>query len=69
LLIASPVLGLVVEHSNALQQAQELGMRSTTLRVARAKRASAKSLPEKVGRHSEGVDTALPGKHTRLLYD
>ncbi len=44
-------------------------MRSTTLRVARAKRAAAKSLPEKVGRHSKRVDTALPGKRTRLLYD
>lgn len=44
-------------------------MRSTTLRVARAKRASTKSLPEKVGRDSKKVDTAPPGKHSRLLYD
>ena len=56
-------------QQNATQQAQEPGMRSTTLRVARAKRGSAKSLPEKVGRHSKRVDTALPGKPTRLLYD
>jgi hypothetical protein len=27
------------------------------------------SLPEKVGRHSQRVDAALPGKHTRHLYD
>jgi len=54
-------------QSNAVQQPQ--GIRSTTLRVARAKPALAKSLPEKVGRHSKRVDTALPGKHTRLLYD
>ena len=44
-------------------------MRSTTLHIAWAKRAPAKSLPEKVGKHSKRVDTALPGKHTRLLYD
>jgi hypothetical protein len=56
-------------QQNATQQAQKPGMRSTTLRAARAKRPSAKSLPEKVGRHSKRGDTALPGKHTRLLYD
>lgn len=56
-------------QQNARQQAQEPRMRSTTLRVARAKRASTKSLPEKVGRHSKRVDTTFPGKHTRLLYD
>ena len=33
------------------------------------KRTSPKALPDKVGRHSKRVDTALPGKHTRLLYD
>lgn len=26
-------------------------------------------LPDGVGRHSRKVDSALPGKHTRLLYD
>ncbi len=26
-------------------------------------------MPEKVGRYSKRVDTTLPGKHTRLLYD
>jgi len=26
-------------------------------------------LLEKVGRYSKRIDTALPGKHTRLLYD
>jgi ribonuclease HI len=56
-------------QKKARQQAQEPRMRSTTLRVARAKRPSAKSLPENVGRHSKRVDTALPGKHARLLYD
>lgn len=44
-------------------------VRSTTLNVARAKRGTARSLPEKVGKLSKKVDTALPGKHTRKLYD
>jgi hypothetical protein len=44
-------------------------MQSTTLNIARSKLSSTKSLPEKVGKHSKKVDTALPGKHTRRLYD
>ena len=34
-----------------------------------AKRASPTTLPDKVGKLSKRVNTALPGKHTRLLYD
>jgi hypothetical protein len=45
------------------------GMKSTMLNNARAKRGPTRSLPEKVGVHSKRVDMALPGKHTRLLYD
>ena len=37
--------------------------------MARAKRGATRSLPEKVGKFSKRVDTALPGKHTRKLYD
>lgn len=37
-------------------------IQSTTLRLTR-------ELPEKVGKHSKRIDTALPGKHTRQLYD
>ncbi len=44
-------------------------VRSTTLNVARAERGTTRSLPEKVGKLSKKVDTALPGKHTRKLYD
>jgi hypothetical protein len=50
-------------------QAQLPKMQSTTLNIARSKLSSTKSLPEKVGKHSKKVDTALPGKHTRRLYD
>ena len=44
-------------------------VRSTTLNEARCKRGIAKSLPAKVGKYSKKIDTALPGKHTRQLYD
>jgi len=44
-------------------------MRSATLTRARSSLSAAKSLPERVGKHSKKVDTALPGKHTRQLYD
>jgi ribonuclease HI len=43
--------------------------RSTTLSVARAKRCTTSSLPDKVGKLSKRVDAALPGKHTRQLYN
>ena len=39
------------------------------LNVARSKLSISRSLPEKVGKHSKRVDAALPGKHTRRLYD
>ena len=35
----------------------------------RAKRGTTKGLPENVGKYSKIVDKALPGKHTRQLYD
>ncbi len=44
-------------------------VRSTTLNEARRKRNIVTSLPAKVGKHSKKIDTALPGKHTRQLYD
>lgn len=44
-------------------------MKLTTLNIARAHVGTSKGLPEKVGKHAERVDAALPGKHTRQLYD
>ena len=43
--------------------------KSTTLNMVRAKQRTGKKLPEKIGRYSKNMDTALPGKHTRTLYD
>jgi ribonuclease HI len=48
---------------------QRPGMKSTMLNAARAKRGPTRYLPEKVGSHSKRVDTALPGRHTKRLYD
>jgi hypothetical protein len=44
-------------------------MKSTTLKIARSQAAPSNDLPENVGRHVKRVDAALPGKHTRQLYD
>ena len=50
-------------------QTLRTGMKSTMLNAARAKQGTTRCLPEKVGSHSKRVETALPGKHTRKLYD
>ncbi|EXL39090.1 hypothetical protein FOCG_18288 [Fusarium oxysporum f. sp. radicis-lycopersici 26381] len=44
-------------------------MQSTTLNIARSSQRAGKRLPDNVGKFSKKVDAALPGKHTRLLYD
>lgn len=44
-------------------------MRSTTLNIARTKLPIVDSLPENVGRFSKRIDQALPGKHTKKMYD
>ena len=44
-------------------------MKSTTLNIARSQAVPSSELPENIGRHAKRVDAALPGKHTRQLYD
>ncbi|KAI2930361.1 hypothetical protein CBS147321_10549 [Aspergillus niger] len=69
------LLGLAKEqartatHEDAIPQAQVSRMKSTTLNLARSQAVTTKALPEDVGRHVKRVDAALPGKHTRQLYD
>ncbi|KAI2864678.1 hypothetical protein CBS11852_11527 [Aspergillus niger] len=69
------LLGLAKEqaraatHEDAIPQAQVPRMKSTTLNLARSQAVTTKALPEDVGRHVKRVDSALPGKHTRQLYD
>jgi ribonuclease HI len=43
--------------------------RSTAITLAMAKQRQSRVLPKEVGKFSRAIDTALPGKHTRDLYD
>jgi hypothetical protein len=43
--------------------------KSTVVKLAIAKQRQEWTLPESVGKYSNAIDTALPGKHTRSLYD
>ena len=69
------LLGLAKEQARAATQedaspqARVPRMKSTTLNLARSQATTNKDLPENVGRHAKRVDAALPGKHTRQLYD
>jgi ribosomal protein S16 len=56
-------------RQGATPQTQVSRVRSTTLNNARSKQRTNRCLPENVGKHSKRVDAALPGKHTRQLYD
>jgi len=42
---------------------------STTLRLALAQERPREQLPDSVGRYSKRIDKALPGRHTRALYE
>ena len=53
----------------AQPQTQRSAMKSTILNAARAKQGTTRCLPDNVGVHSKRIDTALPGKHTRKLYE
>lgn len=43
--------------------------KSTVINTAKAKRQIGNTLPDGVGKHLKKIDTALPGRHTRTLYD
>jgi hypothetical protein len=43
--------------------------KSTAIRLAIARQRHGRALPEGVGKFSQALDAALPGKHTRDLYD
>jgi hypothetical protein len=48
---------------------QSLGAKATVLGQAIAKQRQQRKSIERVGEYTRKLDTALPGKHTRLLYD
>lgn len=50
-------------------QKQFARMRATTLNVEKRKLKAERYIPENIGQYTKRVDTALPGKHTRALYD
>ena len=54
---------------DATPQTQHPRMRSSTLNIARAKLRTNRGLPDNVGKYSKRIDKALPGKHTKQLYD
>ncbi|KJZ72811.1 hypothetical protein HIM_07755 [Hirsutella minnesotensis 3608] len=43
--------------------------KTTTLRLALTQARAREQLPESVGRYSKRIDKALPGRHTRAIYD
>lgn len=43
--------------------------KSTLLNRARTKQSKGQTIPQGIGRYSTEMDTALPGRHTRVLYD
>jgi hypothetical protein len=69
------LLGLAKEQArkttqkDAVPQESVPRMKSTTLNLARSQAATSNDLPENVGKHVKRVDAALPGRHTRQLYD
>jgi ribonuclease HI len=56
-------------QKDAVPQESVPRMKSTTLNLGWSQATASKGLPENVGRHVKRVDAALPGKHTRQLYD
>jgi ribonuclease HI len=52
-----------------LPQCQSHRTKSTTINIAKAMQREKRTLTEEVGRYTREMDTALPGKHTRTIYD
>ncbi|KAM3490228.1 hypothetical protein MY3957_006467 [Beauveria namnaoensis] len=44
-------------------------MLSTTFNIEKRKLRAERHIPENVGKYSKSIDTALPGEHTRALYE
>ena len=53
----------------AIPEKQCPRMKPTTLNVEKKKLTSERNLPDGIGKHSKRVDAALPGVHTRQLYE
>lgn len=60
---------MVLESTGLVKALPQATASHPTPSVSGAQTAASKGLPENVGRHTKRVDAALPGKHTRQLYD
>lgn len=69
LLLAAKREARKATKEGAVPEKQFPKMRSTTFNIQKSKLKADRRLPEKVGKYSKRIDTALPGKHTRDLYD
>jgi hypothetical protein len=56
-------------EAGRVRHRQFYSAKSTVINIARAERHKEKTLQERVGKHLKKIDTALPGRHTRTLYD
>ena len=56
-------------EAGRLPQKQFCNAKSTIINVAKAKKHIYKTLPHGVRTHLKKIDIALPGRHTRTLYD
>jgi hypothetical protein len=52
-----------------LPQKQLYSAKAMLINSAKAERQSNRTLPEGVGKHLKKIDAAIPGRHTRRLYD
>jgi hypothetical protein len=69
LLGLAKVQARVATQEDPMPYTQLPRIKSTTLNIARSQQGTSKGLPEKVGKHVKRIDAALPGKHTRQLYN
>lgn len=56
-------------EAGRLPQKQFYNAKPTIINMAKAKRQKDKTLLGGIGKHLKKIDTALPGRHTRTLYD
>ncbi|KAL3702678.1 hypothetical protein TMatcc_011258 [Talaromyces marneffei ATCC 18224] len=59
------------DHEKAIELANQAPFqaKSTAVKLALAKQRQEWALPASIGKYSKAIDIALPGKHTRSLYD
>lgn len=56
-------------RDGAIPERQFPRMLSTTFNTEKRKLQAKRCLPDAVGKHSKSIDTALPGDHTRKIYE